>query len=327
MTAKKSRLISSRKYSPDPIIFINFGWYGRTLYPYSLLQAHLRLLRLLPRGRNRPDGTPRRSHAPRTRPTAGVSRRRARPDPLFRRRNPFALPPEAPRRLLEHAARCFDCTQVEETTLEASPDDLTPPYLDALRRIGIDRLSIGIQSFDDDCLRLMNRRHNCRPSPRSRPKRQRAGFENITVDLIFGIPGFGGDSLRRTLDTALGLGVEHISAYHLTIEPGTAFGRAARGEFAPVDEAVSEAEYALVHETAESRIRTLRSLEFRPARLPGPPQRGLLARREVPRHRSRSTFVRRPGTPLERSICRTLYRGTPPETEPFRTGTVSTNTS
>lgn len=63
-------------------------------------------------------------------------------------------------------------------------------------------------------------------------------------------PGFGGDSLRRTLDTALGLGVQHISAYHLTIEPDTAFGRrAARGEFAPVDEAVSEAEYVLVHET------------------------------------------------------------------------------
>ena len=64
------------------------------------------------------------------------------------------------------------------------------------------------------------------------------------------MPGFGGDSLRRTLDTALGLNVQHISAYHLTIEPDTAFGRrAARGEFAPVNEAVSEAEYALVHET------------------------------------------------------------------------------
>ena len=79
---------------------------------------------------------------------------------------------------------------------------------------------------------------------------QREGFENITVDLIFGVPGFGGDALRRSLDRTLGLGVQHISAYHLTIEPGTAFGRrAARGEFAPVDEAVSEAEYAFVHET------------------------------------------------------------------------------
>ena len=79
---------------------------------------------------------------------------------------------------------------------------------------------------------------------------QREGYENITVDLIFGVPGFGNDTLRRSLDSALALGVQHISAYHLTVEPGTAFGRrAARGQFAPVDEATSETEYALVHET------------------------------------------------------------------------------
>ena len=133
---------------------------------------------------------------------------------------------------------------------EANPDDLTPEYLAALRRAGVDRLSIGIQSFDDACLRLMNRRHDAAQAVQSVRSAQREGYENITVDLIFGVPGFGGDSLRRTLDTALGLNVQHISAYHLTIEPGTAFGRrAARGEFAPVDESVSEEEYALVHET------------------------------------------------------------------------------
>ena len=96
----------------------------------------------------------------------------------------------------------------------------------------------------------MNRRHNAAQAIQAVRSAQSEGYENITVDLIFGVPGFGGDSLRRTLDTALGLGVQHISAYHLTIEPDTAFGRrAARGEFAPVDEAVSEAEYTLVHET------------------------------------------------------------------------------
>lgn len=163
---------------------------------------------------------------------------------------PSLCPPELLEGLLDHAARLFDCTQVEETTLEANPDDLTPEYLGALRRIGIDRLSIGIQSFDDDCLRLMNRRHNAAQAVQAVRNARNAGFENITVDLIFGVPGFGGDSLRRSLDRALELGVEHISAYHLTIEPGTAFGRRMeRGEFAPVDEAVSETEYALVHET------------------------------------------------------------------------------
>ena len=91
----------------------------------------------------------------------------------------------------------------------------------------------------------MNRRHNAAQAVEAVRSAQREGYENITVDLIFGVPGFGNDTLRRSLDSALALGVQHISAYHLTIEPGTAFGRrAARGEFAPVDESVSEEEYA-----------------------------------------------------------------------------------
>ncbi|MDE6711906.1 MAG: coproporphyrinogen III oxidase family protein, partial [Alistipes sp.] len=152
--------------------------------------------------------------------------------------------------LLTHAASLFDCTAAEETTLEANPDDLTGPYLDAVRRTGVDRLSIGIQSFDDACLRLMNRRHTAAEAAEAVKLARAAGFGNLTIDLIFGVPGFGGDSLRRTLDTALELRPEHISAYHLTVEPDTAFGRrAARGDFAPVGEQVSEEEFLLVHET------------------------------------------------------------------------------
>ena len=163
---------------------------------------------------------------------------------------PSLCAPEAVAGLLDHAATLFDCTAAEETTLEANPDDLTPAYLAALRRAGVNRLSVGIQSFDDACLKLMNRRHNAAQAVEAVRSAQREGYENITVDLIFGVPGFGNDTLRRSLDSALALGVQHISAYHLTVEPGTAFGRrAARGQFAPVDEATSETEYALVHET------------------------------------------------------------------------------
>lgn len=163
---------------------------------------------------------------------------------------PSLCPPETIARLLEHAARLFDCSAAEETTLEANPDDLTPTYLAALRRAGVDRLSIGVQSFDDACLKLMNRRHTAAQAAEAVRDAQKEGFENITLDLIFGVPGFGDDTLRRSLDAALKLGVQHISAYHLTVEPDTAFGRrAARGEFAPVDEAVSEREYAAVHKT------------------------------------------------------------------------------
>lgn len=162
---------------------------------------------------------------------------------------PSLCPPEQLKKLLNHAARLFDCSAVEETTLEANPDDLTPEYLDGLRRAGVDRLSIGIQSFDDGCLRLMNRRHTAAQAVEAVHNARRAGFTNITVDLIFGVPGYGGRSLDRSIDQALALDVQHISAYHLTIEPGTAFGRRmARGDFAPVDETVSEAEYARVHE-------------------------------------------------------------------------------
>lgn len=163
---------------------------------------------------------------------------------------PSVLSPDAIGSLLDHAAALWDCSRVEETTLEANPDDLNPEYLDALRAAGIDRLSIGIQSFDDACLGLMNRRHTARQAIEAVQAARRAGFANITIDLIFGVPGFGGDPLRRTLDEALALEVEHLSAYHLTIEPGTAFGRmAARGRFAPVDEQRSEEEFLLVHET------------------------------------------------------------------------------
>ena len=163
---------------------------------------------------------------------------------------PSLCTPEAIRGLLDHAAQLFDCSGAEETTLEANPDDLTAEYLDGLLEAGIDRLSIGVQSFDDDCLKLMNRRHTAAQAAEAVRAAQRAGFGNLTVDLIFGVPGFGGDTLRRSLDAALSLGVQHISAYHLTVEPDTAFGRrAARGEFRAVDEQISETEFLTVHHT------------------------------------------------------------------------------
>ncbi len=162
---------------------------------------------------------------------------------------PSLCSPETIKELLDHAAEVFDCTHTEETTLEANPDDLSEKYLDGIRGAGIDRLSIGVQSLDDDCLRLMNRRHDAAQAVKAVKAAQRAGFGNITADLIFGVPGFGGDSLHRTIDGILDMGVQHISAYHLTIEPDTAFGRrTARGEFRAVDEPTSEEEFSKVHE-------------------------------------------------------------------------------
>lgn len=152
------------------------------------------------------------------------------------------------KRLLDTTAELFDCSAVEETTLEANPDDLNEQYLNKLREIGINRLSIGIQSFDDDCLRLMNRRHTARQAVQAVQAAQRAGFDNLTIDLIFGVPNFGGESLIRSIDCVLALGVQHISAYLLTVEPRTRFGKMRkRGELIEVSDAVCEEEFALIH--------------------------------------------------------------------------------
>ena len=144
----------------------------------------------------------------------------------------------------------FDCSHLGEVTLEANPDDLTAPYLEGLRKAGFNRLSIGVQSFDDEELRWMNRRHTAQRAEEAVREARAAGFENLTLDLIFGVPGFGEEVLRRNLERVLALEPEHIAAYHLTIEPDTALGRKeARGELCAVEESISEREYALVHET------------------------------------------------------------------------------
>ncbi len=163
---------------------------------------------------------------------------------------PSLLPVERLAGLKHRVEELFDCSSLGEVTLEANPDDLTPSYLAALREAGFNRLSIGIQSFDDGELRWMNRRHTARRAEEVVREAREAGFANLTIDLIFGVPGFGEEILRRSLDRALALEVEHISVYHLTIEPDTALGRReARGELHAVEESVSEREYALVHET------------------------------------------------------------------------------
>ena len=94
---------------------------------------------------------------------------------------PSLLTPPPHRDLLARAADLYDCTAVEETTLEANPDDLDGLYLEALRQAGIDRLSIGIQSLDDACLRLMNRRHTAAQAREAVAAARRAGFGNLTL--------------------------------------------------------------------------------------------------------------------------------------------------
>lgn len=160
---------------------------------------------------------------------------------------PSLAEPAALQRLIDCAGSVFDCCGVEEITVEANPDDVTADYVAALRRTDVNRVSLGVQSFDDAELRFMGRRHTAADAVGAVKRLQDAGFGNITVDIIFGVEGFGAEVLGRTLEKTVLLGVQHVSAYHLTLESSSVFGRRlAQGRMHEVDEAVSEAEYAMV---------------------------------------------------------------------------------
>ena len=163
---------------------------------------------------------------------------------------PSLLQPSDIERFISHARELFDCSKVEEITLEANPDDLTEEYVTALAQTSVNRVSLGIQSFDDGALRLMNRRHSAAEAIDAVQRLKRYGIDNISIDIIFGIAGYGGESLRLTLEEAIKLDVGHISAYHLTIEERTRLGVMTRkGEYRPIDDETSEVEYRMVHDT------------------------------------------------------------------------------
>ena len=128
--------------------------------------------------------------------------------------------------------RHFAVAPQAEITLEANPDDLSAEKLAELQAAGINRLSIGLQSFYEPHLRLMNRAHTADESTTAVRRAQAAGFENISIDLIYGVPAPGHHIWEADLANAFALGVPHVSAYALTIEPGTAFGhRLQKGTF------------------------------------------------------------------------------------------------
>ena len=112
-----------------------------------------------------------------------------------------------------------------EITLEANPEDLNPSYLRAIKKIGINRLSIGIQSFREENLRFLNRNHSSVQATSCILTAQDVGIDNISLDLIYGIPSNDLKDLAYDIDQAVGTKVNHISAYSLTIEPKTVFGR------------------------------------------------------------------------------------------------------
>ncbi len=124
--------------------------------------------------------------------------------------------------ILEDLRKYFILAENREITLEANPDDLDPDILHEYRTIGINRLSIGVQSFFDDDLEYLNRIHSGQRAEEAVQQAKEAGFSNISLDLIYGIPTLTSKKWQKNLEKAFSLEVPHISAYSLTIEPKTA---------------------------------------------------------------------------------------------------------
>ena len=134
-------------------------------------------------------------------------------------------PSLVPAELLGKVISKFKFQNEYELTVEVNPDDCTPEYLQALIKQGVNRLSIGSQTFDDNILKLIGRRHNSSDIIRTVEFAKNAGFENISVDLIYGLPTQTLEGLRQDLDKFLSLEIQHISTYGLKIEADSYWGK------------------------------------------------------------------------------------------------------
>lgn len=134
---------------------------------------------------------------------------------------PSQLPLPQLARLIDGLKATLDLNAVEEFTLEANPDDVTPEWSAAVRALGVNRVSMGVQSFQDAVLRLVGRRHTARQAIDAVASLRHAGIDNISIDLIYGLPGQTLETWAESVRQAVDLRPQHISAYGLTYEPGT----------------------------------------------------------------------------------------------------------
>ena len=124
--------------------------------------------------------------------------------------------------IFNHIYKVYPVKEDAEITLEANPDDLTPEYVAMLRQLPINRISMGIQTFQEETLKLLHRRHTAVQAIEAFRRCREAGFQNISIDLMYGLPGETLDTWRADLQQAIDFRPEHISAYHLIYEEGTA---------------------------------------------------------------------------------------------------------
>jgi len=144
--------------------------------------------------------------------------------------------------LSDHLFRHLDFAQDTEFTIEANPCDLSEEKIRLLKDMGCNRVNLGVQSFDDRVLSFLGRRHSAADAERALTRLRRFGFDNVGVDLIYGLAGQSLDVWLETLNCALSFRPEHISCYELTLEKGTVFGRLKEtGRIRPVSEEAGRA--------------------------------------------------------------------------------------
>ncbi len=165
---------------------------------------------------------------------------------------PSLLTSDELNRLLDTVSWYFDISSDAEITLEANPDDLAADQVSQLRQSTVNRLSIGIQSFYEPHLRYMNRAHTAAEAEMCLKRVQDAGFDNLTIDLIYGIPHPDHSVWESDLQQVNQLNIPHLSAYCLTIEPQTVFGKWVKQKrIQPIDEDFSATQFEMMVETLE----------------------------------------------------------------------------
>ena len=150
---------------------------------------------------------------------------------------PSTLTMEQLQRICDTIYATYPVSDTAEVTIECNPDDLTPDFLSQLKELPFNRISMGVQSFNDTQLKRLGRRHNADKARQAVGNARKAGYENISIDLIFALPGSTTAEWEHDLDSAIALRPDHLSAYNLTYEEGTPLHLALeRGDFAELSE-------------------------------------------------------------------------------------------
>jgi oxygen-independent coproporphyrinogen-3 oxidase len=150
-------------------------------------------------------------------------------------------------RLFDTINQSFSFSPEPEITIEVNPDDLSEEYVLSLTKFPFNRISIGIQSFKEEDLRFLNRRHTAADAMKAVYRCKEAGFDNISIDLIYGLPGQTAGEWSDNIEKAIALDVSHISAYSLTFEEGTLiYDKVKRGDIQPVEDELCESFFYLL---------------------------------------------------------------------------------